>query len=113
MIVCYSPISIIRSLNHSTSGSARSVLLLVPSVCFFKRDYAKYPDAHIYKPHFNEHTKIRGRTNPFLLYVWLYRVLLTQEVLKTYELFTNEFKNHFCLHRPAHFYGVARELAVL
>ena len=66
MIVCYSPISIIRSLNHSTSGSARSVLLLVPSVCFFKRDYAKYPDAHIYKPHFNEHTKIRGRTNPFL-----------------------------------------------
>jgi len=32
---------------------------------FFKLDYAKRPDAHIYKPHFNGHTKIHGRTNAY------------------------------------------------
>src|SRR5215217_6586647 len=40
--VWYSPLSIISSLKPlSTSGSAPNVLLLVPSVCFFKPDYAK------------------------------------------------------------------------
>jgi hypothetical protein len=68
--VCYSPFSVISSLKPlSTSGSARSVLLLVPSVCFFKLDYAKHPDASTYKLHFNDHTNIHGCPGVFSPYV--------------------------------------------
>jgi hypothetical protein len=105
------PSAVISSLKPlSTSGSARSVLSLCRLFVFSNLTMPTL--MHASTNYISEHISIRGRTIHFAVRCGSL-VLFTQKVTRTNELFTKQFKNYFHFWRPAHFYGITRELAVL